>query len=114
MVHEDADAPLRGGGGELPNPFDEVVGAIQHLDDDASMRRSWPPQTFWTSSASCLPSTQILDARAVRARAPSTYTEPLAEIFGALDLFGAGRVSTTGCPSIMKPGPSGKERRRPR
>ena len=42
-----------------------------------STRRS-APHTFSTSSASCLPSTQIRDPRATRARCPVTAREPLA------------------------------------
>jgi hypothetical protein len=66
-----------------------------------STRRSWP-HTRSTSSASCRPSTQIRAARAVRARWPSTRTDPDADRAGAAGArLGTTRVA--GAPSNRNP-----------
>ena len=78
-----------------------------------SMRRS-SPQTFSTSSASCRPSTKIRLARATRAVAPCTATEPDAVRVGLAGPWRTGAARITGRPSSRKPGPSGKVRRLPR
>jgi hypothetical protein len=57
-----------------------------------------------------MPSTQIRDARAVRAFTPSTRTDPDADIRGFAGA-GFGRVSVTGLPSTRNPaGVSGNSR----
>ena len=79
-----------------------------------SIRRS-SPQTFSTSSASCRPSTKIRLARATRARAPWTATEPDAVRVGF-----AGAACRTGAPQDHRPAleqeprPEREVRRRPR
>ena len=70
------------------------------------------PQILATSSASCLPSTQMRDSRAVRALA-LTWKEPEAVRALPAGAFACGRTSSTGRPSIQNPRPSGKDRRTP-
>ena len=81
-----------------------------------STRRS-SPQTFSTSSASCLPSTQMRLALATCARCPATRTEPdavrPAPAAGAV-FFGAGGIRRMGWPSKRKPKPRRKDRDLPR
>ena len=84
-----------------------------------STRRS-APQTFSTSSASCLPSTKIRDPLATLARWPVTAREPLAVRADAArarsssaSAFARGGVRVTGAPSTRKPGPRRKPLVRP-
>src|SRR5690606_28918643 len=80
-----------------------------------STRRS-SPQIRSTSSASCIPSTQIRLALATRAGASATAIEPEAVRVGWVGAAGrAGRRSVTGCPSSRNAaGSSGNGRRLPK
>ena len=71
-----------------------------------SIRRS-SPQTFSTSSASWRPSTKIRLARATRALAPWTATEPRRRPgrLGRRAVRAGGAARITGLPSSRKPGP---------
>ena len=84
-----------------------------------STRRS-APQTFSTSSASCLPSTKIREPLATLARCPDTARDPLAVRADAArasarraSALARGGVRVTGAPSTRKPGPRRKPLVRP-